>query len=102
MRPATPSFGERFSDWLNAGMVRHSHAVYLRTMTEAVELAKVPGPVERARGKELLAQLELSAEERARLDEASAPPLIYPYWHQARTASDRLSEADLALLAPYL
>jgi hypothetical protein len=36
------------------------------------------------------------------LDKASAPPLLYPYWHQANTASDRLSPADLALLRPYL
>src|SRR4051794_9798399 len=36
------------------------------------------------------AELELGAEERARLDELSAPPLLYPFWHQARTASDRL------------
>jgi hypothetical protein len=28
--------------------------------------------------------------------------LLYPYWHQANTASDRLSPADLSLLAPYL
>jgi aryl-alcohol dehydrogenase-like predicted oxidoreductase len=48
------------------------------------------------------ADLELTAEERARLDVASAPPLIYPYWHQARTAKDRLSEADLALLGPHV
>jgi aryl-alcohol dehydrogenase-like predicted oxidoreductase len=48
------------------------------------------------------AELELSAEERARLDAVSAPPLLYPYWHQAKTASDRLGEADLALLAPHL
>ena len=48
------------------------------------------------------ADLELSADERARLDAISAPPLLYPYWHQAKTASDRLSEADLSLLAPHL
>jgi aryl-alcohol dehydrogenase-like predicted oxidoreductase len=48
------------------------------------------------------ASLTLSAEERAQLDKASAPPLIYPYWHQAKTARDRLSPADLTLLAPYL
>ena len=48
------------------------------------------------------ADLKLSAEERRRLDEASKLPLIYPYWHQAFTATDRLSEADLALLSPYL
>ena len=48
------------------------------------------------------ADLELSSDERARLDAISAPPLLYPYWHQAKTASDRLSEADLSLLAPRL
>ncbi len=47
-------------------------------------------------------ELELTAEERARLDAVSAPPLLYPYWHQARTAKDRLSEADLALLGPHV
>ena len=48
------------------------------------------------------ADLELSADERARLDAISAPPLLYPYWHQAKTAADRLSEADLSLLGPHL
>lgn len=48
------------------------------------------------------ASLGLSADERAQLDKASAPPLIYPYWHQAKTARDRLSPADLTLLAPHL
>jgi aryl-alcohol dehydrogenase-like predicted oxidoreductase len=48
------------------------------------------------------ADLVLSEEERDRLDKASRPPLIYPHWHQARTASDRLSVADLTLLGPYL
>jgi aryl-alcohol dehydrogenase-like predicted oxidoreductase len=43
-------------------------------------------------------EIELSVEERSRLDKASAPPLIYPFWHQARTASDRLSAADRVLL----
>jgi aryl-alcohol dehydrogenase-like predicted oxidoreductase len=46
------------------------------------------------------AQLTLSAEERRRLDDVSAPPLIYPYWHQRKTISDRLSAADLSLLGP--
>ncbi|MGZ6644324.1 MAG: aldo/keto reductase [Solirubrobacteraceae bacterium] len=48
------------------------------------------------------ADLELSADERARLDAISAPPLLYPYWHQAKTASDRLGEADLTLLGPHV
>lgn len=46
------------------------------------------------------AELKLSAEERDRLDKVSAPPILYPYWHQRDTAGDRLSEADLSLLAP--
>jgi aryl-alcohol dehydrogenase-like predicted oxidoreductase len=46
--------------------------------------------------------LELSAGEVDRLDEVSRPPLIYPYWHQAKTARDRLSPADLTLLGPHL
>ncbi len=48
------------------------------------------------------AELSLSEEERGRLDEVSAPPLIYPFWHQAKTASDRLGPADLPLLTPHL
>jgi aryl-alcohol dehydrogenase-like predicted oxidoreductase len=48
------------------------------------------------------ADLVLAEEEVARLEELSRPPLIYPYWHQAKTASDRLSAADLALLGPHL
>ena len=48
------------------------------------------------------AGLRLLDEERARLDDVSAPPLLYPYWHQAKTASDRLSPADLTLLGPHL
>jgi aryl-alcohol dehydrogenase-like predicted oxidoreductase len=48
------------------------------------------------------ADLTLTEAELQELDKASAPPLIYPYWHQARTASDRLSAADLTLLRPHL
>jgi len=44
-------------------------------------------------------EVELSDDERARLDEVSEPPLIYPYWHQ-RHISDRWSRADELLLAP--
>ena len=48
------------------------------------------------------AELVLSAEERARLDAVSMPPLLYPYWHQVSTAADRLSPADLSLLGAHL
>jgi aryl-alcohol dehydrogenase-like predicted oxidoreductase len=46
--------------------------------------------------------LELTEAEIGRLERVSRPPLIYPYWHQRNTAADRLSPADLSLLAPYL
>jgi aryl-alcohol dehydrogenase-like predicted oxidoreductase len=48
------------------------------------------------------AELALTDEERARLDEVSALPLIYPHWHQAAGASDRLGAAELTLLGPRL
>jgi diketogulonate reductase-like aldo/keto reductase len=48
------------------------------------------------------AELTLTDEERSQLEQVSRPPLLYPYWHQRKTASDRLSAADLSLLGPYL
>jgi aryl-alcohol dehydrogenase-like predicted oxidoreductase len=48
------------------------------------------------------ATLELAPEEHARLEEASRPPLLYPHWHQLKTAADRLSPADVSLLGPHL
>lgn len=46
------------------------------------------------------AGLHLDDEARARLERLSPPLLDYPYWHQARTAADRLSPGDRTLLAP--
>jgi aryl-alcohol dehydrogenase-like predicted oxidoreductase len=48
------------------------------------------------------ASLVLSEEEQGRLEIATRPPLIYPYWHQSWYAKDRLSEADLSLIGPHL
>ena len=48
------------------------------------------------------AGLRLTDAEQARLDAVSAPPLLYPYWHQLATASDRLGVADLSLLGPHM
>jgi aryl-alcohol dehydrogenase-like predicted oxidoreductase len=48
------------------------------------------------------ADLSLSDDELTKLEQVSRPPLLYPYWHQLKTASDRLSAADLALLAPHI
>jgi aryl-alcohol dehydrogenase-like predicted oxidoreductase len=46
--------------------------------------------------------LALGADEMARLDEVSAQPLLYPYWHQAENASERLGPADLTLLGRHI
>jgi len=48
------------------------------------------------------ADVKLSDAQRERLDQVSVPPLLYPYWHQLQTASDRLGAADLSLLGPHL
>jgi aryl-alcohol dehydrogenase-like predicted oxidoreductase len=48
------------------------------------------------------ADLSLTPEELDRLEEVSRPPLLYPYWHQVKTAADRLGPADLSLLGPHL
>ncbi len=48
------------------------------------------------------AELALSDDEIARLDKVSAQPLLYPHWHQANNSSDRLSAADLTLLARHI
>jgi hypothetical protein len=68
----------------------------------------VVGRIARARSDDQLAdnlaaaELELSAGEIERLEAVSRPSLIYPYWHQQKTASDRLSAADLSLIGPHL
>lgn len=86
------------------------HGVSAAQVALAYLLAKpaVTSLVVGARTREQLAdnlaaaELELTAEQHARLDEVSRPPLLYPYWHQAATARDRLSPADLTLLGPHL
>ena len=48
------------------------------------------------------ANIPLTVEERSRLDAVSQPVLLYPYRHQAKRAKERLSKADLSLLAPHI
>jgi diketogulonate reductase-like aldo/keto reductase len=43
--------------------------------------------------------LELTPEAIVALDELSASPLPYPYWHQARTITARLGAADKLALS---
>ncbi|WP_047866562.1 aldo/keto reductase [Rubrobacter aplysinae] len=49
-----------------------------------------------------VADLELADDERRRLDEVSAPQLIYPHWHQLKTASDRFGPAEEPLFERHL
>lgn len=43
-------------------------------------------------------EIELTPEERQRLHEVSALPMIYPYWHQEIFARDSFTDADRALM----
>ncbi len=44
------------------------------------------------------ADVQLTADEIKRLNDVSKLPLLYPYWHQANFAKNRLSKADMVLL----
>jgi aryl-alcohol dehydrogenase-like predicted oxidoreductase len=124
-RDAQPQEGRHLTDWDEPPVrdadqlhdivdalveIGEGHGVSAARVALAYTLARpgVTSLVIGARREEQLldnlaaAELELSADERARLDAISAPPLLYPYWHQAKTAADRLSEADLTLLGPHL
>ncbi len=48
------------------------------------------------------AELKLTRDDVKRLDEVSAPPLLYPYWHQVQSATDRLSPADMPALGAHI
>lgn len=64
-------------------------------VTSVVIGARTP---EQLIGNLAAAELRLSDDERTRLDAVSAPPVIYPYWHHARSAPDRLSAADITAM----
>ncbi len=46
--------------------------------------------------------VQLTEEELQQLNEVSKLPLLYPYWHQAVLAKNRLSEADKVLLKEHI
>jgi aryl-alcohol dehydrogenase-like predicted oxidoreductase len=48
------------------------------------------------------AELTLTDDEIDELERVSRPPLTYPHWHQAATASDRLGEPDRILLGSHV
>ena len=86
------------------------HGVSAAQVALAYTLAKpaVTSVIVGARTEEQLAdnlaaaELRLSDDELRRLDDVSAVPLLYPYWHQANTAVGRLNPADLSLLGRHV
>jgi aryl-alcohol dehydrogenase-like predicted oxidoreductase len=90
--------------------IGESHGVSAAQVALAYTIAKpaVTSVIVGARTEEQLtdnlaaATLALSDDEIARLDDVSAQPLLYPYWHQAKTSADRLGKPDLSLLHRHL
>ncbi|MEV7628545.1 aldo/keto reductase [Actinoplanes sp. NPDC089786] len=68
-------------------------------VTSLIVGARTP---EQLRDSLAAADLELTADEVAALDDVSGSPLRYPFWHQRNTSADRLSPADLTQIAPFL
>jgi aryl-alcohol dehydrogenase-like predicted oxidoreductase len=68
-------------------------------VTSLIVGARTP---EQLRDNLAAADLELTADEIKALDDVSGEPLRYPFWHQARTSSDRLGPADLTQIARHL
>ena len=80
-------------------------AARLRAFEDEVlgkDAVRINGHIERGVGSHYQNPKKMTAEQRARLDKVSAPPLLYPYWHQVQTAHDRLGGPDLSLLGPHL
>jgi aryl-alcohol dehydrogenase-like predicted oxidoreductase len=90
--------------------IGQEHGVSAAQVSLAYTLAKpaVTSVIVGARTEEQLrdnlaaADLRLTEQELRRLDDVSAVPLLYPYWHQANTGGGRLGPADLSLLARHL
>jgi aryl-alcohol dehydrogenase-like predicted oxidoreductase len=90
--------------------IGESHGVSAAQVSLAY-LAQKPGitslivgsrTTEQLRDNLAAAELELTADEIAALDDVSGEPLRYPFWHQAKTSADRLSPADLSHLGRHV
>jgi aryl-alcohol dehydrogenase-like predicted oxidoreductase len=83
----------------SAARVSLAYLLAKPAVTSLIVGARTP---EQLRDNLAAADLTLSADEIAALDDVSGEPLRYPYWHQANTSSDRLSPADLSLIGRHL
>jgi aryl-alcohol dehydrogenase-like predicted oxidoreductase len=75
---------------------------WLLTRPSVTTLVIAARTEEQLRDNLAAAELELSAEEVAKIEAASRPDLPYPLWHQIAGASDRFSANDREALAPWL
>jgi aryl-alcohol dehydrogenase-like predicted oxidoreductase len=87
------------SHGVSAAQVALAYLLAKPAVTSLIIGARTP---EQLRDNLAAADLELSQDEIAALDDVSGEPLRYPYWHQARTSSDRLGPADLSLMSRFL
>jgi aryl-alcohol dehydrogenase-like predicted oxidoreductase len=84
---------------VSAARVSLAYLLAKPAVTSLIVGARTP---EQLRDNLAAADLTLSQDEIAALDDVSGEPLRYPYWHQAATGSDRLGPADLSLIGRFL
>jgi aryl-alcohol dehydrogenase-like predicted oxidoreductase len=87
------------SHGVSAARVSLAYLAQKPAVTSLVVGARTP---EQLRDNLAAADLELTADEIAALDDVSGEPLRYPFWHQAKTSADRLGPADLSQIARHL
>ena len=87
------------SHGVSAAQVSLAYIAQKPGVTSLVVGARTP---EQLRDNLAAADLVLTADEVKALDDVSGEPLRYPFWHQAKTSSDRLSPADLSQISRHL
>jgi aryl-alcohol dehydrogenase-like predicted oxidoreductase len=87
------------SHGVSAARVSLAYLLAKPAVTSLIVGARTP---EQLRDNLAAADLQLSQDEIAALDNVSGEPLRYPFWHQAKTSADRLGPADLSLLGRFL
>ncbi|MCU7727013.1 aldo/keto reductase [Actinoplanes sp. KI2] len=87
------------SHGVSAARVSLAYIAQKPGITSVIVGARTP---EQLRDNLAAADLELTPDEIAALDDVSGEPLRYPFWHQAKTSSDRLSPADLSQISRHL
>jgi aryl-alcohol dehydrogenase-like predicted oxidoreductase len=87
------------SHGVSAAQVSLAYLLAKPAVTSLIVGARTPAQL---RDNLAAADLQLSADEIAALDDVSGEPLRYPFWHQARNSADRLGPADLTLMRRFL